>query len=65
MKRPPKPPPPEDDLAAAIKEAILLILRDPKTETVDRMKAMDVATKLLMIEHKIKGTSKGEGNFFG
>jgi hypothetical protein len=65
LKKAPKAPDKDDDLVAAMKTAILGVLNNPKADVVDIMKAVDVASKLLMIEHKIKGTSKSEGNFFG
>ena len=38
-----KPLPDGDDLALATKAAILQILRDPKAENVDKLKAMEIA----------------------
>jgi hypothetical protein len=65
MKKPPKSLGNDAELVAAMKNAILGVLTNKNADVVDVMKAVDVASKLLMIEHKIKGSGDQGKNFFG
>jgi hypothetical protein len=65
VKKPAKSPANDAELVAAMKNAILGVLTNANADVVDIMKAVDVASKLLMIEHKIKGSSDNTKNFFG
>ena len=55
-----------DPLLADLKENIRKVLDDPKSTPAERLKAIEVGTKLLMIQHRITGDDSGtDGKFFG
>jgi hypothetical protein len=54
---------PVDGLLTDAEAGIRAVLNDPKAKVSDRLKAVEIAAKLLMIKHKIDGGS-ADGSFF-
>jgi hypothetical protein len=53
-----------DSLLTDAEAGIRAVLNDPRAKVSDRLKAIEIASKLLMIKHKIEGGS-ADGSFFG
>lgn len=59
-----KPKASGDPLLVDIETAVRDVLKTEGLETADRLKAIDSATRLAMVKHKINGSDDDEG-FFG
>lgn len=58
-----KPKETDKELVGELKRAIRNVLKNPKASRRDKIEAITAGTKLLLVEHKIKGGGD-DGDFF-
>lgn len=56
--------PKKDQFLEDLREGLLAIMKDPKAETVDKLRAAEIGVKLYMVQNKGKGDDTA-GKFFG